>query len=59
MEKESMSSLVPAPDQPVARKDEKRPHWRGQQTELISSPFGMRLFEFRRDFGFRPRLREE
>ena len=53
MEKESPSSLVPAPDQPVTRKDEKRRHRRGQQTEPVSSPFGVRLFEFRRDFAFR------
>jgi hypothetical protein len=33
MEKESLSYLVPAPDQPVTRRDEKRRHWRGQQTE--------------------------
>jgi len=30
---EALSPLVPTYNQPVTRKDEKRRHWRGQQTE--------------------------
>ncbi len=52
--KKSRRHLGPWPDQTVTRKDEKRRHWRDQQTELVTSPFGMRLIEFRRDFAFSP-----